>query len=583
MILSRNEEDDENGHQTTNQIIDTETTPLLRSHDHDHQGPSARPIDLPGYKKMTIFAATWTGVFLVALDSTIVATLSPSIASSFSAANEVSWLATSYLLSLSATATLYGRLSNLIGRRLSLSIALTLFTIGTIACGLSTSINSFILARFVAGMGGGGVMTTSSIISCDLVPLNQRGLIQGLTSTCFGAGAALGGPLGGWLSDVLGWRYPFLVQVPVLVLAMGMVAYFIDYHCEGEATNKAELIRRIDWWGSLTLVLWNGSLLLSLSFKNDQQYPWTDPRVYLTLLSFLVFLVAFLYIEARVASEPVLPIKLLKLKSPSSIACIYFLISVLYMYPMYLETVASQTSSEAGLHLVPNSISIAVGSLLAGFLIRLTSGHKTITMAGTIFFGTGSALMVATGLRQAWSQWIAIVPIGFGFASVLNSLLVGLMVSVSTEEMAIATAFTYLFRYTGQVVGVGISGAILQNVLVRELTERITGPGSLEIIDQIRKQSSIIPDLPTEAFKLAARESYSKGLMKVFECNLILSGLAVLVAFGIDESIVPNICAQVTASFDGQACHFTDLLIPIPSGTESQVDQLLVMAISSVI
>ncbi|KAH9816450.1 major facilitator superfamily domain-containing protein [Melampsora americana] len=544
--MTRNEAEND-GNQNRNDIENTETTPLLlHSHDHDHQRPAQKPIDLPNYKKLTIFTATWTAVFLGALDSTIVATLSSSIASSFSAANEVSWLATSYLLSLSATSALYGRLSNLVGRQLSLFIALTLFTIGTIACGLSTTMNSFIFARFVAGMGGGGVMTTSSIIASDLVPLNRRGMVQGLANICFGAGAALGGPLGGWLADGLGWRYAFIVQVPVLVLAMGMVAYFIDYCCEGEATNKAELIRRIDWWGSLTLVLWNGSLLLSLSFKNNQQYPWTDPRVYLTLFSFLVFFIAFLCIEARVASEPVLPIKLLKLKSPSSIACTFFLIRfvfftfVLYMYPMYLETVASQTSSEAGLHLVPNSIAIAFGSLLAGIIIRLTSRHKTLTMIGTVVFGFGSAIMVASGLQQASAQWISIVPIGFGFASVATSLLVGLMASVTTEEMATATALTYLFRYTGQVVGVAISGAILQNVLVQELTKRITGPGSLEIIDKIRKQSSIVSDLPTEALKVAARESYSKGLMKVFECNLILSGLAILVTFFIDESTVPS-------------------------------------------
>ncbi|EGG05049.1 uncharacterized protein MELLADRAFT_37062, partial [Melampsora larici-populina 98AG31] len=468
-------------------------------------------------------------VFLGALDSTIVATLSSSIASSFSAANEVSWLATSYLLSLSATSALYGRLSNLVGRRLSLFIALTLFTIGTIACGLSTSMNSFILARFVAGMGGGGVMTTSSIIASDLVPLNRRGVVQGLANICFGAGAALGAPLGGWLADGLGWRYAFIVQVPVLVLAMGMVAYLIDYRCEGEAVDKAELIRRIDWWGSLTLVLWVSFPLSCF---------WTDPRVYLTLLSFICFFVVFVYIEARVASEPVLPIKLLKLKSPSSIACTFFLISVLYMYPMYLETVASQTSSQAGLHLVPNSIAIAFGSLLAGLMIRLTSRHRTPTIIGTVVFGTGSAIMVASGLQQAWAQWIAIVPIGFGFAWVATSLLVGLMTSVSTEEMAIATALTYLFRYTGQVVGVAISGAILQNVLVRELHARITGPGSLEIIDKIRKQSSIVSHLPTETLRLIAKESYSKGLMKVFEWNLILSGLAILTTFFIDESTV---------------------------------------------
>ncbi|KAG0144241.1 hypothetical protein CROQUDRAFT_660198 [Cronartium quercuum f. sp. fusiforme G11] len=513
----------------------SESTPLLQpspDHDHDYEPPQL-PIELPTRTKLTIFAATWTAVFLGALDSTIIATLSSSIASSFEAAHQLTWLATAYLLSITAASPLYGRLAHLLGRRRSLLIALSLFTLGTLFCALAPSMPILVIARFLAGCGGGGIMTTSSIIASDLVPLNRRGLVQGFANVWFGAGAALGGPLGGWLADGLGWRYAFIVQVPVLLLAMGLVAVFVVYRCEGEVGNRAEAIQRIDWWGSLVLVLWVGSLLLCLSFKNNQQYSWTDVRVLGTFFGFVGFFALFLHIEANLAFEPVLPIRMLKLRSPCCIAWTSFLISmvcfsVLYMYPIYLETVAGLSATEAGAHLIPNAVALALGSLFAGLVIRGSGRYRPITLAGVAVFGTGSVLMW-TALRHAWVQWIAIIPVGFGFSSVTTSLLVGLMASVPLEDMAVATGLSYLFRYTGQVVGVGLNGAILQSVLVNELEHRITGPGAAEMIEKTRREASAVGRLPTERLREAARASYGEGLRAVFGVNLGLS----VVAFGI--------------------------------------------------
>ncbi|KNE99031.1 hypothetical protein PSTG_07682 [Puccinia striiformis f. sp. tritici PST-78] len=205
-------------------------------------------------KRTAILAAVWTGVFLGALDSTIVATLMSSISSDFGASNQISWLASAYLLSTSATGALYGKLADLLGRRRSNLIALGFFTLGTLGCGLSSNMTQLIFSRFLAGCGGGGIMTTSSIIATDLFRLDQRGLVQGFANICFGLGAALGGPLGGWIADTMGWRFAFLAQVPLLIIATILVASFVDYKMEGQVTSKAELARRIDYRGSIALI-----------------------------------------------------------------------------------------------------------------------------------------------------------------------------------------------------------------------------------------------------------------------------------------------------------------------------------------
>jgi len=266
-------------------------------------------------KRAAILAAVWTGVFLGALDSTIVATLMSSISSSFGASNQISWLASAYLLSTSATGALYGKLADLLGRRMSNLIALGFFTLGTLGCGLSSNMSQLIFSRFLAGCGGGGIMTTSSIIATDLFRLDQRGLIQGFANICFGLGAALGGPVGGWIADTLGWRFAFLAQVPLLIIATILVASFVDYRLEGQVNSKAELARRIDYRGSIALIWMIGALLLSLSFKSNLQYEWSDPRVYGNFVSFLVGLGVFVYIESSVP-EPILPLRLLKFRTP---------------------------------------------------------------------------------------------------------------------------------------------------------------------------------------------------------------------------------------------------------------------------
>ncbi|KNZ59865.1 uncharacterized protein VP01_1650g4 [Puccinia sorghi] len=383
------------------------------------------------------------GVFLGALDSTIVATLMSSISSSFGASNQISWLASAYLLSTSATGALYGKLADLLGRRMSNLIALGFFTLGTLGCGLSSNMTQLIFSRFLAGCGGGGIMTISSIIATDLFRLDQRGLIQGFANICFGLGAALGGPVGGWITDTLGWRFAFLAQVPLLIIATILVASFVDYRLEGQVTSKAELARRIDYRGSIALIWMIGALLLSLSFKSNLQYEWSDPRVYGNFVSFLVGLGVFIYIESSVP-EPILPLRLLKFRTPLCSVGISFFTRyanelpfinerwlmrppkitrrVLYMYPLWFETVKLRSPTEAGLHLIPNSIALSVGSLAAGGWILKTGQHKMVIFISSALLVLGSLLMLFK-LDSPIHEWIDIIPNGLGFSASTTAVL----------------------------------------------------------------------------------------------------------------------------------------------------------------
>ncbi|GAA5977997.1 hypothetical protein JCM11641_004353 [Rhodosporidiobolus odoratus] len=520
----------------------TETTPLLARKSEDDVDDPTR---MPKGRRNIILCAVWLGVFLGALDGTIVATLISDVSSSFQKSNQAGLLGTSYLLSTATFTPLYGRLADIIGRRNALLMALTLFTSGTALCGFAPSMTMLLIGRLIAGMGGGGLMAVSSITCSDLVPLKQRALFQGLANLWFGAGSGLGGPLGGFISDRFGWRTAFIGQLPILVFAAFLVFRYLRYRIPGQGKSKREMVRRIDYLGSLTLVISLGSLLFSLSFKNDRNLPWSSPLVWVPLVMWAVAGVAFVLVEAYWSPEPVMPLRLLGDRNGLFVALANFTVSfvsfsILYFFPQFFEIVKQNTASQAGAHLLPNSIALSIGSLFAGFVIRKTGRYYWLIVISSSFPIIALTSFVFLDENSGWVQsWLSILPSGFGFASVITAGLIALIASVDRSEMATATGLTYLFRYVGQVVGVASSASVLQTVLNDQLQKRITGEGSAKIIDQIRHVSTSIPSLPLP-LQQAARTSYHLALRAVFLLNLVVAVLCFLSTLPIREMELPG-------------------------------------------
>ncbi|GAA5854102.1 hypothetical protein JCM8547_008227 [Rhodosporidiobolus lusitaniae] len=500
----------------------TERSPLLtRKPDEDVDDPTK----MPTKRRNWILVAVWCGVFLGALDGTIVATLISDISSTFEKSNQAGLLGTSYLLSTATFTPLYGRLADIIGRRAALLIALTLFTSGTALCGFAPSMFALLAGRLIAGMGGGGLMAVSSIVASDLVPLKQRALFQGLANLWFGAGSGLGGPLGGFISDHFGWRTAFLGQMPILLFTILLVFRNLRYKVAGQGRSKREMVKRIDYFGSLALVISLGSLLFSLSYKNDRSLPWSSPFVWAPLIAFVVSGVAFVLVEAFWSPEPVMPLRLLKTRNGLFVALANFFtsfvsFSILYFFPQFFEIVKGKTASQAGAHLLPNSIALSIGSLVAGYIIRHTGRYYWLIVFTSAFPVVSLTSFAFLNEKSGWFQsWLSILPSGFGFASVVTATLIALISSVDRTEMATATGLTYLFRYCGQVVGVAASASVMQSVLTQQLHERIKGHGAAKIIDRIRHVSTSIPSLSPE-LQASARASYHVALHAVFLLNL---------------------------------------------------------------
>ncbi|KAJ7647857.1 MFS general substrate transporter [Roridomyces roridus] len=522
----------------------TESTPLLVPK------PKA-PGEVSGLDFALLLTGVWSLTFISSLDGTICATLISTIGSSLESMQLSSWIGTAYLLALCAFTPLYGRLANIIGRRPSILFAGTLFAVGTILCGFAQNMTQLILFRAVAGMGGGGMTVVGSVLVSDNVPLKSRGLYQGFANLVFGLGGAIGAPLGGWLGDSIGWRAAFFCQSPLVVFGLFLLylkAQEPAVVLAAAGTSVSAKLKRIDYAGSATLVLALVTFLLGMNFKSTGGYEWSDPQVWGLLVTGVAIASLFVLIELKFASEPVMPITMLKRRTPGFVALHNFLLSVLsfstvYNTPLYFTAARLRTSTNAGAHLIPNSIAVAVGSLFAGWYMRKT-GHywKLQSLVGLGIIAANIILSSWNDETPEWVLYTTLVPSAFGFSTTLTTTLVALIASVPRDDIPLATGISYLFRTTGQVLGVSLSAALTQTLLARNLRARFTGPGASELISQILHSTAYIHKLPPDQQELATT-SWALALRVVYRCQIVLAVCLFLSSLPIEEYSLPDTIA----------------------------------------
>lgn len=268
---------------------------------------------------LTIPEAIFSNVFLSGFDGTITASTYAVIGSEFQAANTISWLTTSYLITSTAFQPLYGRFSDILGRRTCFFTATLTFMAGCLGCALAPDIITLNLMRALTGLGGGGLMTMATIINSDMIPFQERGMYQATQNVLHGFGSICGASLGGAIADSIGWRWCFLCQVPVSVFAL-IVGHFVIKKNESKqaiheenapATTHTSKWERIDLTGAILLVLGLSAQLAAMSMGGNN-YPWSDRRVVIALVFSAFLLIVFVFVEARTRAVPVMPISMLK-------------------------------------------------------------------------------------------------------------------------------------------------------------------------------------------------------------------------------------------------------------------------------
>ncbi|KAL6805514.1 major facilitator superfamily domain-containing protein [Trichoderma sp. SZMC 28012] len=491
------------------QRSESENERLLAGNDDDDDGDSGNgqeeettvvAEEVSFAKLCLIMGTAYLGVFLGAIDSSIIATLSAPISSEFQSLSLLSWLATAYLISNAACQPISGRLTDIFGRGPGLVVSNLFFAAGNLICGLAQNSSVMIFGRVIAGIGGGGLMSISTFLGSDLVPLRNRGVVQGIGNISYGSGAMMGGIFGGLMNDhtKMGWRLAFLIQVPPAILSAIAVAILV--RVPPKQSNKSYLAR-IDFGGVFFTVSFLVLLLLGVN-AGGNLVPWIHPLPLTTIPLSIVAFVGFIWWESR-AMQPIIPVRLLLDRTLLSACLCNFLatmvtLSGIFYVPLYLQ-VRGDSPTVAGLKLLPSPVGISICSVGAGYIMKKTGRY--------IRLGISSMLMVIAGIlffasqnetSPGWVTMVAFFLVGGGYGAMLTTTLLACIAAVDHSQQAVITSATYLARSLGGTIGITASSAVYQNVLNARLWQRFGDePHAAEIIQKIRDDLNFLKHLPS--------------------------------------------------------------------------------------
>jgi MFS family permease len=427
------------------------------------------------------------GSFISNADSSLLFATHPIIASEFNALQDSSWLLTSFALAQAATQPLYGKSSDIYGRKTMLLLAYTLFAVGCGLVGLGTSMSTLIVGRVISGAGSSGMTALVSILITDLVPLRDVATWRSYVNVVATTGRSIGGPLGGWLADVVGWRYSFIGQVPLAGLAIVLVAITLPSHPHDslDESTAHDKLARIDFIGALLLTISILGLLLPLEIGGDR-IPWSSPAIILLFIAAAVFGVLFLAIEGWVAKEPIIPLALLRQRGVIIPSIVTFFqtaaqIGLMFAVPLYFQVTASASNAVAGAHLVPAVVGNAIGGILSGIIINRTGRYKALILVATIVSSIGYLLLILRWHgNTGWAESLYISPGGFGTGVVQSALFISLQAAIDPAYTAIAASTLYLTSSVGMLAGMAGVSAVLQGTLRSGLNRRLDNLGLSE-------------------------------------------------------------------------------------------------------
>tara|TARA_B100001123_G_scaffold450277_1_gene619783 strand:+ start:19349 stop:20884 length:1536 start_codon:yes stop_codon:yes gene_type:complete len=456
-----------------------------------------------------------TGLLLSALDQTIVATALPKIVGELGGLDYYSWIVTAYLLSTTVSTPLYGKLSDLYGRRLMFQVAILVFVAGSLFAGLAQGMLQLIFCRAVQGIGAGGLMAMTFAVVGDVVSPRQRGRYIGLLAGTWAFASVIGPLIGGFIVDNMSWRWVFLINLPI-----GIVAFAVTSSVLRLPTVYRS--HRIDIEGVLFLVGGVSAVLLALVWGGTE-YPWSSSIIRILLISGMSLLVIFIWWEDR-AAEPILPLRLFKNSIFSVSSALGFLTGcgmfggVIFL-PLFLQVVLGVSATSSGLLLLPLTAGVVIGSVGSGRVISHTGRYRIWPIGGLAFAAVGMFLLsLMTAETSFFASSLYMLIMGLGVGSTMQVTILVVQNAVDHSDLGVATSAAQFFRQMGGSFGVAVFGSIMNYRLAADLPSRVP-PEALEKVggrlSEFLSSPEVIRSLP-QAVSSGVIESVELAINTVF-------------------------------------------------------------------
>jgi EmrB/QacA subfamily drug resistance transporter len=484
--------------------------------------------------RVVILSGIILSMLLASLDQTIVSTAMPQIVRELNGLSHLSWVFTAYMLASTVTVPIYGKLSDIFGRRGLFILGISIFLAGSVLSGISQSMTQLILFRGLQGIGGGAMMVNSIAIIGDLYTPAERGKWQGVMGAVFGLSAIVGPLVGGWITDNLSWRWVFYVNIPLGIIAIAILASAMPKIVHN-IKNRA-----IDYPGAVLIIVGLVPLLLAFVWAGSQ-YAWGSWEIMALLGVAVAALIGFAFMELR-AREPILSLNLFKNRVFTVSVITIFLTSmgmfgaILYI-PVFAQGVIGVSATSSGMILMPMMIGLMFSSTVCGQIISRTGKYKILTVAGVLVAAAGMFFFSRIGVNTTQAALtVRMVVLGLGMGGTMPVFMIAVQSAFSQERLGEVTAGVQLFRSVGGTVGTAVLGGIMNGQLSSRLASVQNDP-SLATIQQL---------IPGSAM--------SKIDGNTIQGLLSNSGQAQMRA--LLAKVPPDVLSQVTAGFE----HFLGLV-----------------------
>ncbi|MER7482357.1 MFS transporter [Streptomyces sp. NPDC126510] len=476
------------------------------------QGTAPRE-QVPGNVLVSI-GALLLGMLLAALDQTIVATALPTIVSDLGGLDHLSWVVTAYLLAATAATPLWGKLGDQYGRKRLFQTAIVIFLVGSALCGAAQDMGQLIAFRALQGLGGGGLIVLSMAIVGDLVPPRERGRYQGLFGAVFGATSVLGPLLGGLFTQHLSWRWVFYVNLPVGVVALAVIAAVL--HIPRRARRHV-----IDYLGTFLIAAVATCLVLVASLGGST-WAWGSWQIVGLAVLGAVLAVTVVAVERR-AAEPVLPLKLFRVRTFTLAAVISFVVGfamfgAMTYLPTFLQVVQGVSPTMSGVHMLPMVLGLLLASTASGQIVSRTGRWKVFPIAGTGITTLGLLLLHQLDEHSSTAELSGFFFVfGLGLGLVMQVLVLIVQNAVPYEDLGVATSGATFFRSIGASFGVAVFGTVFAGRLGDQLTDAFRGvqlPPGISV-DTLKADPRGIAALPS-GLRPPALHAYAVSITDVF-------------------------------------------------------------------